>query len=409
MAKNLNAVKAYVRQFLRDELVSGQDYDWADDDLNMCIETVLQEISEESPREVRETLYIEGRTGTATATTANHLIDTTKSQFVAGDVGKVIYNTADESEATITVYNSTSDVTLSADIMASGESYEMYDAGGADIRDLDVSGISDLIRVEEIEYPVHKHPKEFRNFTRWGDVLRLDYDPIPEDDDAVYLYCGELHTLTETTSTLDGQLERLLIDGTIAYAASNWVNKLRPQVNAAITLLTDCNTAVDNVSARVTQAIDDLTSGRTLIGDMRAEAHTAIGKIAERIAQATDELVAGRVLINTVPQGEEPQTDHVNQAESQLRISTQYLNQAQAYLAEDADIDKHQSLAAGELNNAVTYLNQADGYISEMSSRLSIGRVINDYRRWANDKMSLYRFALAGITPIAISRQYAKS
>ena len=66
------------------------------------------------------------RSGVATATTADHLIDTTKKQFIASDVGKIIYNVTDGTTATITDYTSPSDVTLDTDIMAEGESYEIY-------------------------------------------------------------------------------------------------------------------------------------------------------------------------------------------------------------------------------------------------------------------------------------------
>jgi len=66
------------------------------------------------------------RSGAATATTADHLVDTTKSQFAAADVGKTIYNTTDKTSAVITEYTSSSDVTLDTDIMAEDENYEMY-------------------------------------------------------------------------------------------------------------------------------------------------------------------------------------------------------------------------------------------------------------------------------------------
>jgi len=65
-------------------------------------------------------------TGSATATTANHLIDTTKNQFTAADVGKTVWNTTDNTYTTVTVYNSTSDLTLAANIMASGEGYILF-------------------------------------------------------------------------------------------------------------------------------------------------------------------------------------------------------------------------------------------------------------------------------------------
>jgi hypothetical protein len=66
------------------------------------------------------------KTGTATATTANHLVDTTANQFVAGDVGRFVWNTTDNTYAKITTFNSVSDVTLDTNIMANGEEYKLF-------------------------------------------------------------------------------------------------------------------------------------------------------------------------------------------------------------------------------------------------------------------------------------------
>jgi len=99
------------------------------------------------------------KTGTATATTALHLIDTTKSQFVAADVGRPIYNSTDKTAAIITVYNSTSDVTLDTDIMTSGEGYII---GGFRL-DEDGDGVyeSTVATTDYILYPLNKSPKTF--------------------------------------------------------------------------------------------------------------------------------------------------------------------------------------------------------------------------------------------------------
>jgi hypothetical protein len=62
--------------------------------------------------------------GTSTFTLANHLVDANAS-FVAADVGKMIMNTTDSTSAVITNIDTPTDVTLDADIMASGENYTM--------------------------------------------------------------------------------------------------------------------------------------------------------------------------------------------------------------------------------------------------------------------------------------------
>jgi len=66
------------------------------------------------------------KSGAATATTALHLIDTTADNFTAEDVGRRVWNTTDNTYATVTVFNSSSDLTLSADIMANLETYVIY-------------------------------------------------------------------------------------------------------------------------------------------------------------------------------------------------------------------------------------------------------------------------------------------
>jgi len=67
-------------------------------------------------------------TGSATETSAGHLVDTTNNQFTSTMVGKRIKNTTDTTYAYITAYNSTSDLTVSPDIFVSGEEYEIKNA-----------------------------------------------------------------------------------------------------------------------------------------------------------------------------------------------------------------------------------------------------------------------------------------
>lgn len=232
-AKTLEQVRGIVRQILKDEFVSGVDYEFKPDELYIHIKEVLVEISQRRPYEVRETLNITNKSGEATATTADHLIDTTNNQFVAGDVGKTVYNSTDGTEAKITECNSASDVTLDTDIMASGESYYIYHYGGTSGRDLDISSINDLIEVERAEYPTRQTPKDYRNIKVFGDLLTLDIDSDPTDGDEVFLYCHKVHQLTDSSSTLSPDLEKVLVEGAVAKAALSWLNKMRDQIVAS--------------------------------------------------------------------------------------------------------------------------------------------------------------------------------
>lgn len=68
------------------------------------------------------------KSSAATATTANKLVDS-GGLFTTTDavvLGAVVYNSTDGTIATVTDIDSATTLSLSADIMASGESYEIY-------------------------------------------------------------------------------------------------------------------------------------------------------------------------------------------------------------------------------------------------------------------------------------------
>jgi len=427
MAKTLSAIRHIVRQFLRDEFVSGSDYEFPEDEIDLHIPEVLIEISQRRPSEVRETLTIANKSGTATATTASHLIDTANAQFVAGDVGKTVYNSTDKTTAKVTEYNSESDLTLDTDIMASGESYYLYCYQGTSGKDLNISSITNLLEVEKAEYLTRQTPQAFRNVKVFGDILTLDIDFTPTDGDEVFLYCHKVHQLSDSSSTLKPDLEGVLIKGVVAKAALAWCNEIRKEITAAESTVSSANTQIGNMAARITQAVSDLTSGRALIAGKRSEAITAIGNMSgrvtqaladltsgravignkrataiiaienmtgqlnqaatdlangrakiedlrttmdtaidnmsARITQATNDLASGRDKINTITIAN-AQSDYAKYAVAELGNAARYLSQAQGYLSEQTTSDRYSNYAARDIQLAVGYLNQARGYLA---------------------------------------------
>lgn len=99
----------------------------------------------------------------------------------------------------------------------------------ADSRELDLSEIDDLVEVKKVEYPVDEQPRSFRNFSVWGNTLRMELDSAPGSGESVYIYCAKYHTLSDTVSTLNPTLERILVLGVSGRAA---VAKARTQINA---------------------------------------------------------------------------------------------------------------------------------------------------------------------------------
>ena len=78
-------------------------------------------------------------------------------------------------------------------------------------KDLDISSIADLIYVSEVEYEVGKDPRRWRNFTIRGKTLTIEIDFAPSAGQSVYLYCAKPHILTDASSTLSPELERIIV------------------------------------------------------------------------------------------------------------------------------------------------------------------------------------------------------
>jgi len=97
-------------------------------------------------------------------------------------------------------------------------------------REVDLSEISGLLRVERAEYPTGNYPPDYRNVIVFGNTLTLDIDAAPTSGDDIYLYCLKSHELTDSSSTLSADLETVLITGVVAKAAMAWLNQMRSQI-----------------------------------------------------------------------------------------------------------------------------------------------------------------------------------
>lgn len=64
--------------------------------------------------------------GTTSATTANKLVETGQNFATTVRVGDIVYNTTDSTAATVTSVDSDTTLSLSEDIMESGDSYTIY-------------------------------------------------------------------------------------------------------------------------------------------------------------------------------------------------------------------------------------------------------------------------------------------
>jgi len=276
MEQPLSQVRTLVRQLLNDEMVPGQETDFADDEIDVHIWQVIQEISMVRPRIVWET-----------------------KQTTAAS------------------------------------------------REIDISSITDLLLVNKAEWRVGTTPPDYRNvIVKDSSTIILDILTVPSAAETVSLECHKLHSLTEEDSTLDAQAEHCLLLGASAKVGLAWINTVRGNVKSALALLTDVNGAIENMTARITKAVTDLTTGRGYI--------------------------------NKVNYGGNPENDYA-------------------------------TYASRELANASTYLAQSQGYVREMTARLNSAGVINSYQAWANMRLMEYRQALRRIAVPQVSQIYPKS
>jgi hypothetical protein len=192
-------------------------------ELDLAIQDALREIAVYHPYVVRETFTVEGRSGSASTTLASSLCDSVKLQFVAGDVGKVVFNQTDKTYALVTAYVSASTLTISKDIMASAEGYQLFNKGCWSNKQVNIENTPDYLWAEKAEYPTMNIPPSYRNVSTEGDILTIEMDREPDDTDPantdadreVYVYFAKRHKLSQLTD-LSG-----LIAATAAVSATS--------------------------------------------------------------------------------------------------------------------------------------------------------------------------------------------
>jgi len=85
-------------------------------------------------------------------------------------------------------------------------------------RDIDISSLTGLIRVESVEFPIGQNPPYYQFFTKWQDAIEMA-DEGDGDDARVRWY--KEHTLDAESSTIPAQLEEIIVLGATGYLAAS--------------------------------------------------------------------------------------------------------------------------------------------------------------------------------------------
>jgi len=85
-------------------------------------------------------------------------------------------------------------------------------------RDIHISSLSGLIRMESVEFPIGQNPSCYQKFRIWQDTLQMD-DEGDGSDARVRWY--KEHTLDAESSTIPSQFEEIIVLGATGYLATS--------------------------------------------------------------------------------------------------------------------------------------------------------------------------------------------
>ncbi len=98
-------------------------------------------------------------------------------------------------------------------------------------RDVSVAGLTDMVSLVAVEYPVDRYPKSVQRFSVYHDTLTFLMSEAPDGSNC-YIYYGKVHTLDAGSSTLPARFEELVATGAAAFAALEWALYTADRINA---------------------------------------------------------------------------------------------------------------------------------------------------------------------------------
>jgi hypothetical protein len=98
-------------------------------------------------------------------------------------------------------------------------------------RDISISGLTDLVAIEAVEYPVGDYPPCYVRYSVWLSTLTMLIDAAPSATDSVNVYYTKLHTIDGSGSTVPSRYEDVIAAGAAGYAAVEWASFATNRVN----------------------------------------------------------------------------------------------------------------------------------------------------------------------------------
>jgi hypothetical protein len=98
-------------------------------------------------------------------------------------------------------------------------------------RELSISGLSDVVGIEAVEYPAGDYPPSYVRFSVWLNTLTLLTDRTPAAGETVNVFWTKLHSIDGSGSTIPARFEDVIASGAAGYAALEWASFSTNRVN----------------------------------------------------------------------------------------------------------------------------------------------------------------------------------
>lgn len=304
---------ASMRDKLKIDLGTSGTTDWNDPDLNRAVERAVDGLNRVMPRQgIYDTTLDFGVT--AEAWTASHDTAVSLANGFIKWATETVYDSAGttcarDTDYTIDYANGTITALSTSSIISDAEACTV-DYTKSKIA-IDISSISNLMRVTEIEYPYGYVPVHAPGFHIWNDFLIVDTNvriPSPGKSasqvnmsagEHIWIYYKYKHTApTEITdATYETYLDEVILGGAGGYALISLATKQEHEAKAELgssasalgnisDVMTAVEAALDATSAHVGEAdiaLDEIASHVT-------DADTALDKVATYVADANSAL-----------------------------------------------------------------------------------------------------------------------
>lgn len=343
------------------------DTDWSETELDRGITRAVEDLTRFLPDEkVKEITYIlEKDDESWTSTTYGAYVSLANkpikydSEEVTSDPAGTTYErdtdyTMDYMNGEITVISGGGMAETTAYLI----SYEMHREA------LDISSITDLVRIGRVEYPLSTNEvKEFIPFAYWNDMLFISPKQFTDEYHIAIYY--DAQCVAPTTGVVGSYplfLDEIVVKGALAYClitrGLEMADDAKDNLASSATPLATIDAILDQIDTQ-TAALETLFANFAAIWTDEDTYRTA----------AVSQLTTGSPLIDTVTKGARVGELHATYAQTYITIARLAETRVTGYSVETS---ARVALVAGYINEANARISEAGSYQSAADKQITL-------------------------------------